>query len=338
MTTQEKVGNFDKIPEISVIILTYNRAKLLPRAVKSVLNQTFLDFELVIVNNGATDDTDEVIKSFNDKRIVYKKIEKNKGPFAGANLGFDTVRGKYVILFSDDDEFLPDALETIATKFAELSPKGVKILWFDCIDAETGKCSGYGIRKEGYIFYEDYLCGRARGDVMEVIHRDVIGNNRFDTNLWGGMPTILFLKLYRNNKAFFIPKAICKLYRGHGYGSVSEPEISFPDHITKIVLTLETFLKEYGEEMKIACPKCYGQRLASLGFYQILNGEKQWGRNNILKSFKFHFSLAHCSIFILSFIFNKEQIKFICLGFLKIKKTITNFFKKFKKPIILSNS
>ncbi|TSC95188.1 MAG: Glycosyltransferase, family 2 [Parcubacteria group bacterium Licking1014_1] len=326
-----------ELPKISVMLLTYNRAKLLPRAIKSILNQTFSDFELVIVNNAAVDNTDEVVKSFNDKRIVYKKHEKNTGPFGGLNTALDTIRGKYVINLADDDELLPDALETISSKFDKLALKGIKILWFDCIDAEAQKYSGSGIREEGYITYKDYLCNRFTGDYQVAMDRGAIANNRFDQNCWGGMTTIFNLRCHRNNKAYYIPKIIGKLYREHGESRITVPETSFLNHIPKIVFTMKSFLNEFGKEIKKLCPKSYGKRLASLGFYQILNGEKQEGRDNVLKSLKFRFSLFHLLVFMLSFILNKEQIKFICRELFKIKKTITNFFRKFSKPIIIPN-
>ena len=188
-------------PKISVMLLTYNRSKLLPRAIKSVLNQTFKDFELVIVNNAATDNTDEIVKSFlGDKRIVYKKHEKNTGPFGGLNTCLDNVSGQYVLNLADDDELVQDALETISQKIDEFSPKGINILWFDSIDAEAQRYSGFGIRKEGYITYEDYLCNRVQGDYQVVFKRSVIGDNRFDANAWGGMTTTYNLRCHRGNK------------------------------------------------------------------------------------------------------------------------------------------
>ena len=94
------------------------------------------------------------------------------------------------------------------------------------------------------------------------------------------------------------------------------------------------FLQEYGEEIKKLCPECYGQRLASLGLYQILNNEKKEGRSNVLKSLKFRFSLNYCFLFILSFILKSNQLKYICLIFFKMKKIIENFFRKSGKPVI----
>ena len=335
MTLENSIENSDISPKISIIIPTYNRASLLPRVVKSVLNQAFKNIELIIVNDASTDTTDEVVESFNDKRIVYIKHKENKGPSAAMNTGFDAVRGKYVISIMDDDEFLPGAFQTIVEKFYELSPKGIKVLWFDSIDAETGKYSGSGIRKEGYVSYEDILCNKITGDYFPAIDSLVIGNHRFDQTLWN-MPSLFSLKLYRNNKVFYIPRVLAKSYRNHGQDRISKPESSFA-HISSILLQEKTFLKEYGEEVKTLCPSFYGRKLASLGMYQMLNNGKKEGRKSILASFTYHFSLAHSFILILSFILNSNQLKYACLIFFKIQERITNLSGKFSKHIIHSN-
>jgi len=191
-------------PLVSVILTTYNRAQLLPRAINSVLNQTYPNFELIIVNGGSTDNTEEVVKSFKDERIQYYKQKENKGMLADRNKGFDVAKGDYVAILDDDDELLPEALETAVNKFAELASKGIKILWFDCVDAEKGKFSGSGIKEEGYISYDDLLCGKLQGDYWGVMDRKLIGDNRFDERLWG-MERILWLKLFRKSKAYYIP-------------------------------------------------------------------------------------------------------------------------------------
>jgi len=85
----------DKQPLVSVMMSTYNRAHLLPRAIKSVLSQTYQNFELIIVDDGSTDNTEEIVRSFDDERIIYHRHEKNKGVLAAKNTGFDLAKGEY---------------------------------------------------------------------------------------------------------------------------------------------------------------------------------------------------------------------------------------------------
>lgn len=98
-------------PTISVIIPTYNRAHLLGRAIQSVLEQTYRDFEIIVVDDGSTDNTEEVVKSFNDERIRYIRRERNKGGAAARNTGIKAARGEYIAFQDSDDEWSPQKLE-----------------------------------------------------------------------------------------------------------------------------------------------------------------------------------------------------------------------------------
>lgn len=98
-------------PTVSVVIATFNRASLVPRAIASVLRQTLQDFEIIIVNDASPDDTEEVVKSIRDKRIRHIKHEKNKGLPAGRNTGIRAAMGLYVAFLDDDDEWHADKLE-----------------------------------------------------------------------------------------------------------------------------------------------------------------------------------------------------------------------------------
>ena len=69
-------------PTISVIIPTYNRAHMIGRAIQSVLNQTYQGFEVIIIDDGSADNTEEVVNSFNDGRLRYIKIKENSGTSA----------------------------------------------------------------------------------------------------------------------------------------------------------------------------------------------------------------------------------------------------------------
>lgn len=109
--------------KVSVIIPAYNRAHLLDRAIKSVLNQTFQDFELIIVDDASTDSTELVVMSFGDKRIIYILHEIRKGASASRNTGIKASRGMYIAFLDSDDEWLPQKLEKQIKVFENGSDK-----------------------------------------------------------------------------------------------------------------------------------------------------------------------------------------------------------------------
>jgi glycosyltransferase involved in cell wall biosynthesis len=98
------------MPTVSVIIPTYNRAALLKRAVESVLNQSYQDFEIIIVDDASTDDTREIVRLFEDRRITYLRQEKNGGEAAARNTGIGRATGKYIASHDSDDEWMPEKL------------------------------------------------------------------------------------------------------------------------------------------------------------------------------------------------------------------------------------
>jgi glycosyltransferase involved in cell wall biosynthesis len=100
-----------KGPVVSVIIPTYNREQTISRAIESILNQTYQDFEIIIVDDGSTDNTKKLIHSFKDSRIQYIQHEHNKGPAAARNTGIKSSKGRYVAFQDSDDESLPYRLE-----------------------------------------------------------------------------------------------------------------------------------------------------------------------------------------------------------------------------------
>lgn len=122
----------EKKVQISVIIPTYNRAKLLPQAIESVLNQTFQDFELIIVDDGSTDNTEEIVKNFQekDKRIKYLKHQKNKGPSATRNTGIKNSQGKYIAFLDADDIWLPQKIEIQLNKIKETNVNVIFSNWY----------------------------------------------------------------------------------------------------------------------------------------------------------------------------------------------------------------
>lgn len=95
---------------VSVIIPTHNRADLIVETIKSIQDQSFKNIEIIVVDNGSTDNTCEVIKSVNYSNIKYFKMENSGGPAGPRNLGIREAKGDYIAFLDSDDLWLPDKL------------------------------------------------------------------------------------------------------------------------------------------------------------------------------------------------------------------------------------
>lgn len=112
---------------VSIILCTYNRAPLLPAAIRSVLHQTYPDWELVIIDDGSSDDTRTIVRSFQrkDTRIVYHS-QTNRGLARARNAGLRLAQGDLLTFIDSDDEWLPSHLER-RVRFMEKHP-GVDLI------------------------------------------------------------------------------------------------------------------------------------------------------------------------------------------------------------------
>ena len=141
-------------PRVSVIIPTYNRAALLPRAVNSVLAQTFADYEIIIVDDCSKDETQGVVSEFAHPHVRYVKHDGNRGVSAARNTGIGEAKGEYIAFLDDDDEWLPAKLkEQVRALDAAPSDVGMVYVWAEYVDGD-----GEAVR---------WLRNTAEGDVFE---------------------------------------------------------------------------------------------------------------------------------------------------------------------------
>lgn len=102
--------NKNTTPKVSVVMSTYNDGKYINKAVSSILNQTFSDLELIIVNDASTDNTLELLSKINDPRVIVISNEENSGLAYSLNRGFSIARGEYIARMDSDDISLPDRI------------------------------------------------------------------------------------------------------------------------------------------------------------------------------------------------------------------------------------
>jgi len=109
---------------VSVIMGVYNSEKYITKSIESIINQNFESLELIIINDGSTDDSVKIINSYKkcDKRIVFISNKKNEGPAIARNKGLKVARGKYIAILDSDDIALSNRLK-IQKEFLDRKPE-----------------------------------------------------------------------------------------------------------------------------------------------------------------------------------------------------------------------
>ena len=111
------------MPEVSVIVPTFNRAKIVPKAIDSVIQQTYRDYEIIVIDDGSTDNTKTVLRKYDDK-IVYR-YKENGGISSARSSGIEIAKGNYIALLDSDDFWLKNKLEKQMTCFKENASYGM---------------------------------------------------------------------------------------------------------------------------------------------------------------------------------------------------------------------
>ncbi len=109
----------ENVPAIAVVMPVYNRAAVVRRAIESVLTQDFPDFELIVVDDGSTDDTPAVVQSIDDPRLRFMRLPANAGGNAARNRGIESVTAPLIAFQDSDDVYLPHKLGTVVRTFQE---------------------------------------------------------------------------------------------------------------------------------------------------------------------------------------------------------------------------
>ncbi|URM38948.1 glycosyltransferase family 2 protein [Flavobacterium anhuiense] len=108
----------------SIVIPLFNKANHVENTIKSILSQTFIDYEIIVINDGSTDNSEALIRNFNDNRIqIYS--QKNQGVSAARNLGIEKSKGKLIAFMDADDYWFPDHLQELANLYYDFPNCGI---------------------------------------------------------------------------------------------------------------------------------------------------------------------------------------------------------------------
>ena len=294
-------------PLISVVLTTYNRCHLLPRAIHSVLSGSYANFELIIMDDASTDETSQVVAQLRDYRIRYVRLPENGGVLRARNRAFDLARGEYITILDDDDELAPDALATVADEFRKWDLAGVDVLWFDCRDAESGQRSGsMPHSSSGVVDFRDLICGRIHGDFWLTFSKEALQHHRFNEKL-KAHESLLWMRVHRTHQARYVPRVLCSKYRAHGGERLCDLSVRMRQ-LEYTTLALSLFIEEFGEVLLNTCPSIYGSRLAYLGLHQMAVADFASGRASILRSLRYRFALKYLLLYVASYFISPGHV------------------------------
>ena len=240
---------------VSIIIPTFNRANVIGRAVKSVLEQSHSDFELIIVDDGSTDNTREVITRLRDRRIRYLRHETNKGSNPARNTGVIAAKGQYVAFLDSDDEWLPMFLEKIIKIFDQDKSLGAVYsrAW---VCSNDGKLfDGYQFHLKGNIYKEVLLQGYLSYMITIVVKKEIIDllkPSPFDPSFFYGDDDDYCFRVAKICRIGFIAEPLAII---HNDGDLHGGEASICQNVDLIAEGRERLLDKYREDILTLCGK-----------------------------------------------------------------------------------
>ena len=240
------------IPRISVVFPCYNSEKFLAESIESILNQTYTDFELIILNDGSTDRSKEIIHSYHDNRIIYVENSCNLRVVKTLNKGLALSKGEFIARMDSDDIAYPDRFQIQIDYLDSHLDVGMVGSWMDCFPTRQGE----GHHKE-FITYFDILKGWCINHPTVMIRKEVL--DKFDLYYYdeykGAEDYELWSRLIRYTKIINIQKSLIR-YRWHE-SNVSGAQVEDPYRYVNLV-------KRNMLNFLTADPKCQMDILNSL--------------------------------------------------------------------------
>ena len=245
-------------PLISVIIPTYNRAHFLREAIDSVLTQTYKNLELIVVDDGSTDNTSEIIRKFTDKRIDYI-CEGHGGTSAARNRGIRKANGSYIAFLDSDDIWLPEKIEKQLKIFQEskLNP-GVVYTGIQYIDSHGNKKKQKKLSNHRGKILKQLLRKNIAGIGSTIlVKRECFEKcGLFDESLPSRVDLDILIRICQHFTADFVPEILC-LTRIHDEritaditGKIKSREILFEKiypYLKRYRILLAKYLYETGK-------------------------------------------------------------------------------------------
>jgi glycosyltransferase involved in cell wall biosynthesis len=278
------VENVVKEPLVSVIIPTHNRARLVSRAIRSVLTQTYAHLECVVVDDASDDDTGKVVQDIQDGRIVYLRHETNLHASAARNTGIAQAGGNLLAFLDDDDEWLPRKLEKQVGRFLKVPEKvGMIYCWMDYFDQMGNLIKEHHPELRGYVFPEVLDAQRLGGCPTLLLRKEVVEKvGGFDESLPRGNDGDFIRRVCYEYEVDCVPEVLVKVHVGHGLERISSNDAVGVRHA---IMGNLAKLSKFGDEVE-KYPGRFAHIYSTIAFHYIQAGEVKKGIRFFVKALK----------------------------------------------------
>lgn len=264
------------MPWVSVIIPTHNRADFLATSIRSVLNQTFEEFELIVVDDASSNATSQVVASFGDPRVHYIRHDQNRGGAAARNTGIANSNAEYVAFLDDDDEWYPEKLARQMRRMLASEPEvAVVYTGYRVVDRATGKVCGRMIPSARGNLYSKLLESNPIGGTSSVLLKraclEKVGV--FDESLPSFQDRDLWIRISREFQFDYVADALLNYFL--------HPNKVWTN-LDALMRGLEIMLKKYGSSA--AFKKQCSARYLEFGIRLCETNQNAKGRKALLRS------------------------------------------------------
>lgn len=292
---------------VSVVLPTYKRPKKLKRAIKSVKDQTYLHWELLIIddndyNSKSKKATKKVVKKYqSDSRISYFEHKESKGGSAARNTGIKHSQGDYIAFLDDDDEWEERKLKITMKKFTNLDKKyGVCFSSYNVMGKKKIKKESQP-KSEGYIYKKELIKDHVSPTSAVVVRKECFNRvGYFDENLPARQDYDMWIRISKKFKFAFINKPLVNIYR-ENKNSIS---YGYEKNITGtniILRKIEPDLKKFDSKYQ---KKVYASHYTYMGKKCYKFGNPKLAINYFLKSLKYRIKIRTLCYLIFSIIFS----------------------------------
>jgi hypothetical protein len=274
-----------KKPYFSIITPMYNRGNLIGRTINSCLSQDFPDFEVIVVDDGSTDDSREVVKAYADPRVKLICHATNRGQCAARNTGVEVAQGDWIIYLDSDDELIPGALTTIYQRIREVGDN-IDIIRLMCRLDSQELSPAPPLRGDvwDYAGFIDFVVRSRLQDTLCVVSRDTFLKVRWPDE---HLPTSIYH--YDMAKHFLtqtFPDVVLGTHQDAG-AQMTTPDVSrLLQRAPYYARGIESILARHGAALANLAPPLYEQVLAGAATYWFLSGQRSKALKYIAQSLR----------------------------------------------------